>query len=96
MQLYGGCPEIYASPASNDQKISMLENVLESYVLKDIVALYDLKNARLARDILTKIALQIGQEVSMREIASSLQANVGTVSNYIEVFVKNYVLIPLP
>ena len=55
-----------------------------------------MKNLKLAKDILTKIALQIGQEVSMREIASSLMANVGTVSNYIEVFIKNYILIPLP
>ncbi|PJE63251.1 AAA family ATPase, partial [Candidatus Roizmanbacteria bacterium CG10_big_fil_rev_8_21_14_0_10_39_6] len=46
--------------------------------------------------MLIKIALQIGQEVSLREIAGSLQANVTTVSNYIEVFVKNYILLPLP
>ncbi|MBM3180126.1 MAG: ATP-binding protein [Chloroflexi bacterium] len=96
IQLYGAYPEIYTSPESASKKISLLENILESYVLKDIVALYDLKNLKLAKDILTKIALQIGQEVSMREIASSLQANVSTVSNYIEVFIKNYVLIPLP
>lgn len=42
------------------------------------------------------IALQIGSEVSYNEIARTLQANVGTVSNYIEVFKKNYVLIELP
>lgn len=96
LQLYGAYPEIYVSPETGEKKISLLENILESYVLKDIVSLYDLKNIKLAKDILTKIALQIGQEVSMREIASSLQANVATVSNYIEVFIKNYVLIPLP
>lgn len=96
LQIYGAYPETYISSESENGKISLLENILESYVLKDIISLYDLKNIKLAKDILTKIALQIGQEVSMREIASSLQANVATVSNYIEVFIKNYVLIPLP
>ena len=43
-----------------------------------------------------KIALQIGSEMSVREIAGSLGANVSTVSNYIEIFIKNYILIPLP
>jgi hypothetical protein len=38
----------------------------------------------------------LGSEVSLREIATSLQANVTTVSNYIEIFVKNYILISLP
>jgi predicted AAA+ superfamily ATPase len=96
LQIHGAYPEIYTSPEAGNEKIRLLENILESYVLKDIVSLYDLKNTKLAKDILSKIALQVGQEVSLREIASSLQANVSTVSNYIEVFIKNYILIPLP
>ncbi len=94
-QVFGAYPEAYMEP-SEARRVALLENILESYVLKDIINLYDLRNAKLARDILAKIALQIGQEVSVREIASSLQANAATVANYIEVFVKNYVLIPLP
>ena len=69
--------------------------IIQTYAIKDIVNIYELKNAKLAKDILTQIALQIGSEVSIREIANSLQANVVTVSNYIEIFIKNYILIPL-
>ena len=50
----------------------------------------------MAKDILTKIALQIGSEVSVREIAKSLTASPTTIANYIEIFIKNYILIPLP
>jgi predicted AAA+ superfamily ATPase len=39
--------------------------------------------------------LQIGSEVSVRELANSLRANVVTVSNYIEIFIKNYILVQL-
>ncbi len=96
IQVYGAYPEVFTSKEPEGKKIQLLENIFESYVLKDIIALYDLKNTKLAKDILTKIALQIGQEVSLREIAGSLQANVATISNYIEVFIKNYILIALP
>lgn len=97
LQLFGAYPEVYADKNLKEtEKIDMLQNILDTYVLKDIITIYDLKNSKLAKDILTKIALQIGQEVSIREIANSLQANVATVSNYIEIFIKNYILIPLP
>lgn len=93
--VYGRYPEVVNEPDEN-RKIELLRNIFETYVLKDIIDLYDLKNTALARDILLKIALQIGQEVSFNEIAKSLGANVTTVSNYIQIFVKNYVLIELP
>lgn len=96
-QIFGSYPELYASPSMSDtQRITILENILETFVVKDITTIYDLRNNKLAKDILTKVALQIGSEVSLREIASSLSANVTTVSNYIEIFIKNYILFPLP
>jgi predicted AAA+ superfamily ATPase len=94
-QIFGTYPEVYSPKKSEGTKIDLLQNLLDTYVLKDIIDIYNLKNAKLAKDILTKIALQIGSEVSVREIAGSLQANVSTVASYIEIFVKNYVLIPV-
>lgn len=97
LQVFGSYPEVYAQKnVSEAEKIDLLEKILNTYVLKDVIDIYDLKNEKLARDILTKIALQLGSEVSIREIAVSLNANQITVSNYIEIFIKNYILIPLP
>lgn len=96
IQLFGAYPEIYSQIADETKKIDALQNILDTYVLKDIINIYDLRNTKLAKDILTKIALQIGQEVSLREIASDLSANVTTISNYVEIFIKNYILLPLP
>ena len=95
-QMYGVYPEVYLEKGAEGVKIDLLQNLLDTYVLKDVIDIYNLKNAKLAKDILTKIALQVGSEVSIREIASSLQANVSTVASYIEIFVKNYILIPVP
>jgi len=97
LQTFGAYPEVYLNYQKPESvNINLLQNILDTYVLKDIINIYDLKNTQLAKDILTKIALQIGSEVSLREIANSLQANVTTVANYIEIFIKNYILIPLP
>lgn len=97
LQIFGAYPEVYTSKMlPESEKIDLLQNILDTYVLKDIINIYDLKNEKLAKDILTKIALQIGSEVSIRELANTLGANASTVSNYIEIFIKNYILIPLP
>lgn len=97
VQVWGAYPEVYVGGgAAEGEKMDLLQNILDTYVVKDIVDIYELKNAKLAKDVLTKVALQLGSEVSVREIANSLQASVATVANYIEIFIRNYVLIALP
>lgn len=97
IQKYGAYPEIYVNEnLSEEDKIEKLQKMLDTYILKDVINIYDLKNGKLAKDILTQIALQLGSEVSIREIAVNLGANKTTVANYIEIFIKNYILIPLP
>ena len=97
IQIFGSYPEVYVGDTlSVENKIELLENIVDTYVLKDVIDIYQLKDGKLAKDILTKIALQLGSEVSVREIASSLGSNGTTVANYIEIFIKNYILIPLP
>lgn len=97
LQIFGAYPEVYAKEdLSEKDRVDLLQRILDTYVLKDVVDIYELKDVKLAKDILTKIALQLGSEVSIREIAASLGAYPSTVSNYIEIFIKNYILIPLP
>lgn len=97
LQIFGSYPEVYAQEKLLDEeKEKLLENIVQTYVLKDVVDIYGLKNKKLAEDILIKIALQLGSEVSVREIAASLRSNGTTVANYIEIFIKNYILVPLP
>lgn len=97
LQIFGAYPEVYArEDLSEKDRIDLLQRILDTYVLKDVVDIYELKDVKLAKDILTKVALQLGGEVSIREIAASLGAYPSTVANYIEIFIKNYILIPLP
>lgn len=97
IQIFGSYPEVYLTEKQQEkEKIDLLQHILDAYVLKDTIDIYNLKNAKLAKDILIKIALQLGSEVSIREIANSFGASHSTVADYIEIFIKNYILIPLP
>lgn len=97
LQIFGAYPEVYIKEELPEkERIDLLQYILDTYVLKDVVDIYELKDLKLAKDILTKIALQLGNEVSIREVANSLGAYPSTVSNYVEIFIKNYILIPLP
>ncbi|MEK7061141.1 MAG: AAA family ATPase [Patescibacteria group bacterium] len=97
LQKFGAYPEIYANKdLSEEDKIEKLQKIFDTYILKDVINIYDLKNEQLAKNILTQIALQLGSEVSIREIAANLGANKITVAKYIEIFIKNYILISLP
>src|SRR3990167_4131322 len=97
LQIFGAYPEVYTrEDLPEKERIDLLQYILDTYVLKDVVDIYELKSQKLAKDILTKIALQLGSEVSIREIADSLGAYPSTVSNYIEIFIKKYILISLP
>src|SRR3990167_10955835 len=60
-QIWGSYPEVYMQgtlPEKN--RIDLLQRMLDTYVLKDVIDIYELKNEKLAKDILTKIALQLG------------------------------------
>lgn len=93
--VFGSYPEVYLTD-DETEKIKLLENLVDTYVLKDIADIYNIKNIDLAKKILTTLALQVGSEVSYNEIANKFNANVGTISNYIEIFKKNYILLELP
>ncbi|MBI2465494.1 ATP-binding protein [Candidatus Shapirobacteria bacterium] len=92
---FGWYPEVMETTGETE-KVKKLENLVEAYVLKDIVNFYDLQSAELAKKVLMMVALQLGQEVSYREIASSLQSSPATIANYLDIFCRNYILVELP
>ena len=94
LQIFGSYPEVYTDESRRvEDKIKLLQNIVDRYVLKDIIDINALKNEKLARDILTKIALQLGSEVSIREIAESLGSNGGTVAKLVLRFLSKIIFL---
>jgi hypothetical protein len=89
--VFGSYPEIVM--ASNEkEKREHLRELVDSYLLKDVLAFERLRNSRLLVDILKLLAFQIGNLVSFNEIASQVRADIKTVSKYIDILEKGFVI----
>lgn len=71
----------------------MLNELIDSYLLKDILSLEKVKNPRILLDLLKLLAFQIGNEVSLNELSRQLHIDVKTVGRYLDLLEKSYILI---
>jgi len=92
--LYGLYPEIYLAP--NSQKRGLLGEICESYLFKDVFQLTNVKYTTKIRDLLRLLAFQVGQLVSVNELAQILSINRETVERYLDLLEKAFVIFRLP
>ncbi len=88
MMVYGSYPGVVLAK----NKIEELKNITQNSVIKDIVNIYDLKNADLVYDLLRLLAMQIGNLISITELASSLGTTKITLDNYLSILSKNRII----
>ncbi len=89
--IYGSYPEIFQF-SNNEDKILYLSDLVNSYLLKDILVLDKIKNSDKILTILKLLAFQIGYEVSLNEIAQKVGLNKLTVERYIDLLEKVFVI----
>ena len=89
--VYGGYPAVQTAETLV-QKRAVLEEILHSYLLKDILDLEQVKGSKILLDILRLLAFQIGSEVSLSEIAAKVGIDTKTVARYIDLFEKSFVI----
>ncbi len=92
--LYGLYPGVLNLPKMDD-KIEHLRNLSRAYLYKDVLDLAAIKHERKLQDLVKLLALQIGSEVSMSELANSLQIAKETVMHYIDILEKAFVVFRL-
>jgi len=92
--IYGGYPELIHLD-SLAEKEEYLKSLVNSYLLKDLLALTMVKGADVLLRLLKLIAFQIGSQVSTVELANSLQINKETVDRYLDLLSKVYIIFPL-
>ena len=90
--VYGMYPEVVTH--LNDAK-EVLANIASSYLYKDVLSLVGLKKPQLLEKILHALALQVGNEVSLNELASLVAADVKTVDSYIYLLEQVFVVFRL-
>ena len=80
---------------NKDEKIIYLKELLNTYLLKDILAFERIKNSSVIFNLLRLLAYQVGSEVSLNELANSLQINKHTVNKYLDLLTKVFILFRL-
>jgi uncharacterized protein len=89
--IFGTYPEV-ANVPDNQLKIEYLTELVNSYLLKDIMALDSIKNSAKLINILSLLAFQIGNEVSANELAQNVGLNKNTVEKYLDLLTKIFVI----
>lgn len=92
--IYGSYPEILTT-SDRAKKRELLNELAHSYLLKDILALEQVKGSKYLLDLLKLLAFQIGKEVSCQELARQLGLSVKTIQRYLDLFEKAFVVIRL-
>ncbi len=92
VMLYGLYPEVYLS-ATPQEKQLLLENIVESYLFKDVLSFQRVKNSQAIKDLTTALAYQLGSEVNENELANRLKIDRKTVVSYLDVLEKTYVIV---
>ncbi len=77
------------------QKISILNELVGSYLFKDILEFERIKSPQFLIDLLRLLAFQIGNEVSVNELAKSLKIDNKTVKRYIELLERSFIIFKL-
>lgn len=90
--IFGSYPEVLNLP-TQEKKTAYLKEIVNSYLLRDILALEQVKAPKLLLDLLRLLAFQVGSEVSLSELSSGLGIDVKTVARYLDLLEKGFVLI---
>lgn len=92
--IFGSYPEVLMTD-HKEKKIDILNELVESYLYKDILALERIKGARVISNLVKLLAFQIGNEVSFNELSENLGIDVKTVQRYIDLLEKSFVIYSL-
>src|SRR3989339_622144 len=89
--IYGTYPELFRLTSYKEKK-EYLDEIIDSYLFRDILALGQVKNEKIVRDLLTLLAFQIGKEVSLSELANALELHKDTVYRYLDVLERSFII----
>lgn len=89
--IFGSYPEVITAK-NREEKIEAITEIVNSYLLKDLLSLEKIRGTKQILDLLKLIAFQVGKEVSLNELASQVKLDVKTVGKYLDLFEKTFIL----
>lgn len=89
--IFGGYPELSRITDWKDNE-DYLYQIMNDYLLKDILMVYGLKSSDKLYALLRLIAFQVGKEVSLEELGKQLAMSKNTVERYRDLLSKVFVV----
>lgn len=89
--IYGAYPELISISNLNRKK-EYLRDIINSYLLKDILMIDGVKNSRKMMDLLRLISYQTGSEVSYDELGKQLGLSRNTVERYLDLLSQVFII----
>lgn len=90
--IHGFYPDVINN---RSEERTILNEITQSYLFKDILAIGNIKKPEVLEKILQALAFQIGSEVSYNEIAQLTGVDKNTVSSYIHLLELSHIVYPL-
>ena len=91
LMRFGSFPETLNLESEKD-KIEYLVTLRDSYLLKDLLILENVKSSLVLFNLLKLLAFQIGKEVSLSELSRSLSIAKHTVERYLDLMEKIFII----
>lgn len=92
--LYGLYPKT-VTLLSEEDKSNYLNDLISTYLYKDILSFENIRKPKKIIDLLSLLALQIGNEVSIQELAQNLSVSKIIVEKYLDLLEKMFIIINL-
>ncbi len=90
--LFGFYPDVLNNAGD---EIGILRNLVSSYLYKDILAYADIRKPEVLDKLVQALALQVGSEVNYSELAQMVNVDKNTVSKYIDILQKGFIIFKL-
>lgn len=90
--IYGSYPEV---ALSTSDKARLIKALSSDYLYKDLLILDDVRKPALLEKLLKALALQLGNEVSLNELASLTGSDRTTIEKYIDLLEKAFIIFRL-
>ena len=92
---FGSYPDVVTAPTESDA-IENLNQLCDAYLFKDVLKWQSLKNSEILGKLVRALALQLGDEVSYKELGDIVGIGNETAQNYVERLEKSFVVFRLP
>lgn len=92
--VYGSYPALFSLSGERTRR-DYLNEVVNSYLYKDVLAIGNIRNSNKLHLLLKLLAYQVGAQVSLAELSTQLQMSKNTVDAYVDLLEQSFVIFRL-